>query len=765
MSQLRFRIQNGYGIGEFDETLLFDGNSTHPCQSTNLIYAQNGIMKSSFARTVRDYSGGEKIKDHIFDLDGNCTITDESGNAFPAASVISIPSFNSEEFRSRNMSALLVNGKLRKEYDALTEQYNNAYIAFMNRLKSVSGIGPRTTLEQLLDTVCSALGNASVNTPAKLVQLVKSARTQIEAQPEFIVQLPYTIVGSSDAQKFAEANQGVISELMKARREVEATASFLRAGFDTGNAQKLAKEIERSNFFRVNHGLELFNHTTQKMEKVTDIGDLRTKLATDVDAVLAKYPGIKTKFTKMMSDLSTDTRRDLKQILDDPDAKGVIFLMDNASLYKRHLWQGYLKGCLPEFDQLDAVGASIEKRLKEIVDEAKNEATRWDQVVTQFNIRFRNLPYEIEVGNKPQVLLNDNAPELIIAYKHPIRGEKYFRTEDERMVVISKLSTGERKAFYLLNVMFEIEVAQQSGFDHLVILDDIVDSFDYKNKYAFLEYLYDVSSGYDHIKLVIMTHNFDFFRLLQLRLFGESYRERAWFAQKHNSRVSLSPGGQFNVIKYTREQAATDPVMWLALIPFARNMVEYKSHDLTHDPDYQTLTECLHGIDIAHTVQDVQNILTRELGVLATPLQSSADIEDELLNAAEAIGNSPDGAIAIQRNLVLAMATRRLGERYMKSRMPQTAIDNAKNAGKDFTRQLFIEFTASARPTTAELTALDQVNLITPEHIHVNSFMYEPLIDLGIDELKQLYQEMKVLNSTIPPKKPETNKRTVPVSA
>ena len=38
---------------------------------------------------------------------------------------------------------------------------------------------------------------------------------------------------------------------------------------------------------------------------------------------------------------------------------------------------------------------------------------------------------------------------------------------------------------------------------------------------------------------------------------------------------------------------------------------------------------------------------------------------------------------------------------------------------------------------------LRRVNLITPENIHINSFMYEPILDMGDGELRELYKSVK----------------------
>ena len=37
---------------------------------------------------------------------------------------------------------------------------------------------------------------------------------------------------------------------------------------------------------------------------------------------------------------------------------------------------------------------------------------------------------------------------------------------------------------------------------------------------------------------------------------------------------------------------------------------------------------------------------------------------------------------------------------------------------------------------------MDRVNLMTPENIHLNSFMYEPILDMSGEHLCRLYLEL-----------------------
>ena len=44
-----------------------------------------------------------------------------------------------------------------------------------------------------------------------------------------------------------------------------------------------------------------------------------------------------------------------------------------------------------------------------------------------------------------------------------------------------------------------------------------------------------------------------------------------------------------------------------------------------------------------------------------------------------------------------------------------------------------------------KIGVLNEVSIMTPEHIHINSFMYEPLLDMDITELLRLFNRIKML--------------------
>lgn len=745
MDKIKVEIANGYGIKKFDHTFEFDQTARYPHNDTHIVYAQNGTMKSSFAKVLNDYAMGFSIRDHIFDIDGSCKITNASGDEISKGSVFSVASFDNGEFESQSTGTLLVSNDLKSEYQNLIKKYDDALDVLLKTIKKVSRINARSTEQDIISEIVKQYGDAIPDTPQGLITLIKSIRSEVESAADYIHQMPYSVIGSKDALKFADDNKGIIQDLMNAYDEVRKSASFVRGEFDSGNARKLVDAVSKTKFLEVEHELELLNAQTGKRQTITTLEELEATLETDIDRILAKNPTLKKKFEKMIKDLSTDSRSGLKSILEGADTRDVILLMNNPRIYLRKLWEGYLKHCLEEFDELCAVQSEIEAPLLEIIEKAKIEKTEWDKVVKKFNDKFRNLPYEIGIVNRESVILKGvEEPEPEIIYKGVSRN-KSFKTADERKGVKKLLSTGERKALYLLNVMFEVEANEKQGKPYLVVLDDIVDSFDYKNKYAFLEYIYDISKNYNHIKLIIFTHNYDFFRLLQSRLFGNSYRKRSWFATKSTSETALVQAEHFRVFGYMRQNAQTDKKMWLAMIPFARNLCEYRCDDITTDQNYLLLTNCLHSLDTDITIGEIKKVLKHEIGIDDAPFDDDEKFENALLDQALEVQASPPSGINLYDGLILSMASRRLAENYMKSKMSQADIDQVKSDENTFTRKLFEKYSLDYSEQQDILDNLDLVNLITPEHIHVNSFMYEPLIDVSNEELLQLHANLSVI--------------------
>ena len=94
------------------------------------------------------------------------------------------------------------------------------------------------------------------------------------------------------------------------------------------------------------------------------------------------------------------------------------------------------------------------------------------------------MPFELSVDNQDDVILRAEAPNIKFTFRD--RHEAKTVNEDDLFAV---LSNGELRALYLLNIIFDVEARKKNDIETLFIVDDIADSFDYKNKYAIVEYL------------------------------------------------------------------------------------------------------------------------------------------------------------------------------------------------------------------------------------------------------------------------------------
>jgi hypothetical protein len=53
---------------------------------------------------------------------------------------------------------------------------------------------------------------------------------------------------------------------------------------------------------------------------------------------------------------------------------------------------------------------------------------------------------------------------------------------------------------------------------------------------------------------------------------------------------------------------------------------------------------------------------------------------------------------------------------------------------------------SSLAPSAPEMRTLEKVSITVSSNIHLNSFMYEPILDLTVDHLVNLYQEVRDLH-------------------
>lgn len=123
-------------------------------------------------------------------------------------------------------------------------------------------------------------------------------------------------------------------------------------------------------------------------------------------------------------------------------------------------------------------------------------------------------------------------------------------------------------------MLFEVEARKSSTRDTLFVIDDIADSFDHKNKYAIIHYLKEMAE-HKNFRLLIITHNVDFFRTLESRKVV-GYKN-CLMAQRSDDRILLeqAEGIRNPFINDFKLKFFDEPMKRIASIPFIRNIAEY----------------------------------------------------------------------------------------------------------------------------------------------------------------------------------------------
>ncbi|WP_419338248.1 hypothetical protein [Acinetobacter ursingii] len=100
----------------------------------------------------------------------------------------------------------------------------------------------------------------------------------------------------------------------------------------------------------------------------------------------------------------------------------------------------------------------------------------------------------------------------------------------------------------------------------------------------------------------------------------------------------------------------------------------------------------------------------------------------------------------LEDKLLIAIACRLKAEIYMISQLTNDEKNELNQISENQTQNLY-QKCKNKQIDINILKVLNRVNLMTPEHIHINSFMFEPLVDMSMNHLVDLYEELKALRA------------------
>ena len=735
MEKITIKFANCYGIKKLEHELDFSKNSN--C----LIYASNGTMKTSFSKVFKALSLGKKPSDEVFQRATVCSVKKEDGSDLLKEEIFAISSYE-DEYISPNTAKLIVNKELKAKYDNELNKVTSLKNQLLSHIKEY--IDSNVDIEKELTASFERQPIDFLDLLLELLSKDISKHTDIELP---FSKVDYEDIFNEGVQKFVSDPKNLVQIKEYAEKYdelLENTKIFKRGVFSHYNAENLSLSLNDNGFFEAEHEV-LFNGLGKPIKKHEDymnfIEQEKNKIFVD--------PALKKKFDRIDKELGKRALSSFRKVIE--QLPEIIPMLSDYTTFRQSVWISIVKRFLDDAKALVETYKICNATVMDIKSTARKEKTQWDIVLEIFKDRF-SVPFKIEIPNQDDVLLNNSVPEFVFKYIDPDTEEE---TDIGRKNLEKVLSQGEKRALYLLNIIYDLEVLKLNGNEMIVIADDISDSFDYKNKYAIIEYLQDMSTV-ANLKFIILTHNFDFYRTTASRLANV----RPYMVAKIKNGIELiNPKyiyrNPFSLIKSGMSNGNDADI--ITSIPFVRNIIEYTSNP-DNDGNYKKLTSLLHiKADTkeitAIELQDIFNIvLTSDKALDFAIGRETKKVHVLIMEQAKQIVINGTSAIDLEGKIILSIAMRLLAEDFMIEEILKLdgnleSIDEVRNSGNNQTGKLLKMFKAKFPAMIEAIGVLNKVVLMSSENIHINSFMFEPIIDMSVDSLVSLYGKLSIYTS------------------
>lgn len=720
MNRLNLRLQNCYGIKKLEHLFHFNQAGIN---NSYAIYAPNGLMKTSFTRTFEKLANSELPCEERFQRPSLCDVKVDDDSITPNHIYVlkSEIDINSE---SSSITNILVNPDVKSRYDKIIvdlEELKNKVFISLNKQSGIKKTDIEATLKKdfesnsFISCIITALSSdqESFLKEYKYSVLFDQKAVEILKSPDFI----------SKANEFNERYQELF----------EQTGTIYQKGiFNPIKAENSFTTLDKQGFFASGHKVHLRGESDSIDKKGLDakLEEIHAKI--DEDKTLKRIRTSLAKNAQTQSLIDFIERLPIEEF----DAFLENIKPENLDSFRKKLWIFYISNSEEALNFLKKYEEE-KPELELIENEASEIAPRWQNAVSLFNDRFVDMPFTLFIENQQQASLGQENAKLRFAFKDGEDTSTCSRGE------IKNLSQGEKRALYLLNFIFDVEYRKQENLKTLFIIDDVADSFDYKNKHAIIQYLEDLSLN-DNFYQIILTHNFDFFRTLANNFV---HRERCLMANRNATALALTKaeGIKNYFIGKWKDNILKNESILCATIPFTRNLLEYTK--TTSDPEYLLLTSLLHwkSDTLQITISDYFQIYNLTFNT-THPITDNRKIIDILFYNADNIcaKNEHDG-LNLEDKVLLSIAIRLKTESFLIDQIrllinqPDYWCQKANQFGN-----LAKEF-KNLVPSRIENKTIEKVSITVSSNIHLNSFMYEPILDLTIEHLINLYKEVEKL--------------------
>ena len=704
MVRARFKeMKNAYGI----ENLSVNYNNDKILYQS-LIYSRNGTFKTSFSKTLNNLTKGniEDIRDRLTDKpasikiefikeDGTTTENDYEKRFIVFSREVMEDSNTGISNHNQELSLLTIDKESKDKLNELmTKSTEKIKDSLKDKLRK-AGLNVDRSISLLIN---KEFDNLNINDLQIIVEQVDKVE-ECDISKINLKNLFQKAYDPIDGEKFKEAANSYVEIFNKRLNE-----ELFDEEFNDSNCLVFLDGIKKNNYLSeekkrgiILKGIEYYKY--DDIEKV--FKEAIKNIAEDSSVLAANRELIKAMGT------SVEAKKLQKQFNDDP------LLINQLALGKTTIIKIALKQQGLETDQFKELIRVTKEEYSKIIDEAKDKKSDFENAIDIYKNRFKPI-FDVSISNRTESLLGEKVP--ILCFRHERNKDK----EMSETEIKSILSSGEKTALNIISFIVEYEANKTDS--PIIILDDIVETFDYANRHAFIEYINDLVK--ENVSVIILTHNYEFYRTLKSRipnldnLVGYSNKVKVYIEENRKINIDIEKVFEINNIN-----------QFIYAIPYMREIKTMLKEDTT------ILDNCL------HYKRDTKNLvissITREFPQISFNDNQNDNYLSLLYELADKVNTS--NPYDIIPKTILSIACRlKIEEKIIGDNFE--LINDIESNQTAQLKDIYGDIL-----TTKVLNLIEKVQISTPEFIHCNSFMYEPLIDIEGTYLLELYKEIKDL--------------------
>ena len=287
MQRVRIHLENCYGIKHLETVLDYSDTQVQA------LYAPNGAMKSSLARTFQDVVERAESKDRIFPKRVTIRdITDEQGRELEAEKVLVVTPYDEDLGVNEQTSTLLLDPDLKQEYEGLLRAAATAKEDLLTAVRQQAH-----TRRDMAIEISHAIMQSASELDTALVRIEREIHEQKDS-PYLDVQYDKIfnekVLSALNTQDLKDA----IQDYAQRYDQLLSNSTYFKKGtFDYYNAEQIATNLSKNGFFDANHTQVRLNaadgnHEIRNKAELEQLISAEKKQILTDDTLRSKFDGV-----------------------------------------------------------------------------------------------------------------------------------------------------------------------------------------------------------------------------------------------------------------------------------------------------------------------------------------------------------------------------------------------------------------------------------------------------------------------------------------